>query len=234
MAGSDPRRTAPWLCAKNVTFACIGLMTAYVLFHNERFLIDASDPNWAHIRTFRWWLLVHGLAGAPALLLAPLQFSNRLRLRHVRLHHIVGYVYVAGVFVLAPLGAYIQWFEERLGETRSFSVFAAADAVLLVTTTSIALYFVLKRRITAHRQWMTRSYAVALVFFEGRLVLGVTGIEAMSSALQEAVLWICLVFAFLFADVANHWGDFRSARAAAERSRASVAPDAVRALREPA
>ena len=233
MAASDRRQASPVWCAKNIAFAGIALMTAYVLYHNERFLIDASDPEWAHIRTFRWWLLVHGLAGAPALLLAPLQFSNRLRQRYVGLHHVVGYIYVVGVFILGPLGGYIQWVNEAIGGPRSFTVLAVADAVLLVTTTGIALYFALKGKIAAHRQWMTRSYAVALVFFEGRLVMGLTGIDQMGPELQEAVIWSCLVFAFLFADIANHWGDLRAA-ATSQRSKARVVPEVVSALREPA
>jgi hypothetical protein len=235
MADSSRHRTAPWWRAKTLTFTGIALMTAYVLYHNERILIDASDPNWTHIRAIRWWLLVHGLVGAPALLLAPLQFSNRLRQRYVGFHHVVGYIYVVGVFVLGPLGAYIQWFQERSGGPRSFTILGGVDAALLLTTTGIALYFALKRKITPHRQWMTRSYAVALVFFEGRLVLVVTGLESMGSEMVQAVIWTCLVFAFLFADIANHWSDFGSARVPAKRPAAArIAPDAVAALQESA
>ncbi len=65
----------------------MGLMLAYVLRHDEYFLIDKTDREWQHIQTFRWWLLPHGLAGACALLLGPMQFSERLRKRFTRLHH---------------------------------------------------------------------------------------------------------------------------------------------------
>jgi uncharacterized membrane protein len=52
-------------------------------------------------------LLPHGIAGACALLLGPFQFSNRLRLRFRKFHRVLGRIYVAGVFVAAPLGVYI-------------------------------------------------------------------------------------------------------------------------------
>ena len=39
-------------------------MVAYVLRHNEHFLIDPKDPVWQHYQLFKWWLLPHGLAGA--------------------------------------------------------------------------------------------------------------------------------------------------------------------------
>lgn len=63
-----------WLRPKYVLGLFIGLMLAYVIVHNEAFLINAQDPEWQHIHPFRWWLLPHGLAGACALLLAPMQF----------------------------------------------------------------------------------------------------------------------------------------------------------------
>src|SRR5215472_18706001 len=94
-------------------FALIALMMMYVLFHNERFLIDRSNPVWNHYHPFRWWLLPHGLAGACALLLGPMQFSDRLRQRYMRLHRVVGRLYVGGVAVAGPLGLYIQYFQER-------------------------------------------------------------------------------------------------------------------------
>ena len=93
--------------AKYVVFGGVAVMMTYVLYHNERFLIEPADPNWQHIETFKWWLLPHGLFGAATLLLAPMQFSERLRRRFTKLHRIMGRVYVIGVFGLAPLGAYI-------------------------------------------------------------------------------------------------------------------------------
>src|ERR1700729_2767207 len=166
VAVSVSRPRASWFRSKNLLFACIAVMMAYVLRHNERFVIDRSDAFWGHMQTFKWWLLPHGLAGACALLLAPLQFSDRLRQRFTKMHRIIGRIYIAGVFVLAPLGVYIQYLEERMGGTRSFTIATLVDAVLLTSAAALALYFIRNRKIQQHRQWMTRSYAVALVFFE--------------------------------------------------------------------
>ena len=51
---------------KYVLFAFVALMMAYVLRHNESFLIHPADPAWQHYHPFRWWLLPHGIAGACA------------------------------------------------------------------------------------------------------------------------------------------------------------------------
>jgi uncharacterized membrane protein YraQ (UPF0718 family) len=110
-----------WMRPKYLLLALIGLMVAYVLGHNECFLIDSRDPEWPHIQSFTWWLLPHGLTAACALFLGPMQFSDRLRQRFTKLHRVVGRFYVAGVFIAALLGFYIQYFEERIGGTQSSS-----------------------------------------------------------------------------------------------------------------
>ena len=190
------------LNAKSLVFAVIVLMMAYVAQHNESFLFDRSDPEWPHIEPFKWWLLIHGLAGACALVLAPFQFSDWLRQRYAKVHRRIGWTYVSGVFLLAPLGVYIQYLEERTGAPRSFTIATAVDAVLLTTTTAIALYFILTRKIQQHRQWMTRSYAVALVFFEVRLISGVLGLDNAGDAVIETIIWICIAAAIPVADIA--------------------------------
>jgi len=201
----------PRLRAKYLLFAAIGLMLAYVIPHDESFLAHPKDPTWQHYEPFKWWLLPHGIAGGCALLLGPMQFSDRLRRRFSTLHRVAGRIYVAGVFVAAPLGFYIQYFEERLGEPRSFSIAAGVDAALWMATTGIALFFIFRGRVQEHRQWMTRSFAVALVFLEGRVIGGVTGWETLDIHVTETIVWCCLAFSILSADLALQWQARRGA-----------------------
>jgi uncharacterized membrane protein YozB (DUF420 family) len=208
--------------SKYLLFGFIALMIAYVLRHNEHFLIDAKDPVWHHYQPFKWWLLPHGLAGACALLLGPMQFSDRLRQRFAKLHRVVGRFYIAGVFVAGPLGFYIQRFQERSGEPRSFSVAAAVDATLWMLTTGIALGFILKGKVQQHRQWMTRSFAIALVFLEVRVILGVSGWEALGTAVAETVVWVCLAFAILLADVVLQWQELQRTRSVLTKAQAAA------------
>lgn len=197
--------------AKHVVFSAITLASLYVLWHNERFLIDGNHPAWQRYESFKWWLLPHGVFGAIVLLFAPLQFSNRLRARFTRAHRVMGRLYVLGALALAPMGAYIQYFQERMGAPRSFTILAIVDAALLMGTTMMALLFAIRRKIALHRQWATRSYAVALVFIAGRFFLGTTGAETLGVEIVQAVIWACLVAAVPLADVSLHWYDIRAA-----------------------
>jgi len=217
------RRTS-WFRGKYLLFAAIGLMLAYVIPHDEGFLVYPEDPVWQHYEPFKWWLLPHGIAGACALLLGPMQFSDRLRQRFRRVHRVVGRIYVAGVFAAAPLGFYIQYFQERMGVPRSFTIAAATDAALWMVTTGIAMVFILKGKVQEHRQWMTRSFAIALVFLEVRVIGGVGGFENLDIHANETIVWFCLAFSILAADLVLQWqkptrsrGAFQSDQAASHR-----------------
>ena len=205
---------------KYVVFAFVGLMIAYVFYHNESFLIHPNHPVWQHYHPFRWWLLPHGIAGACAILLGPLQFSDRLRARFTKLHRVIGRIYIAGALVLAPLGAYIQYFQERDGGPRSFTIAAGVDAFLLMTTTAIALGFILKGKVQQHRQWMTRSFAVALVFLEVRVIAGVTGWERLGTPAIETIVWTCLAFSLLIGDIVVQMQESMRTRPLPARTRA--------------
>src|ERR1043166_8677244 len=196
--------------AKYAVFTVIALASAYVMYHNERFLVDSSHPAWQHYEPFKWWLLPHGIFGAIVLLFAPLQFSERLRQRFTKAHRVMGRLYVIGAMGLAPLGAYIQYYQERMGAPRSFTVLGIVDATMLMGATSLAFLFAFRRKIALHRQWATRSYAIALVFIGGRFVMGITGWETLGVEIVQAIIWSCLALAVPLADVSLHWKEIRA------------------------
>jgi len=210
--------------AKYVVFSAIALMSLYVMYHNERFLIDSSHPAWQHYAPFKWWLLPHGIFGAIVLLFAPLQFSERLRQRFTKTHRVMGRLYVAGALLLAPLGAYIQYYQERMGAPRSFTILGIVDASMLMGATALAFLFAFKRKIALHRQWATRSYAIALVFIGARFVMGVTGWEALGVEIVQAVIWSCLALSVVFADISIHWKEIRTALSRREKSNVTSKP----------
>jgi hypothetical protein len=202
------------LKAKHVTFTLIALASLYVLYHNERFLIDSEHPAWQRFESFNWWLLPHGIFGTIVLVFAPFQFSERIRQRFIKAHRVMGRFYVVGALALAPMGAYIQYYQERMGAPRSFTVLGIVDAAMLMGTTLLAGWFAYKRKIAVHRQWATRSYAVALVFIAGRFVMGITGWEQLGIEIVQAIIWSCLALAVPLADVSLNWRELRSAASA--------------------
>ena len=199
------------LNAKKVTFIVIALASLYVMYHNERFLIDSEHPAWQRYEAFKWWLLPHGIFGAIVLLFAPFQFSERMRQRFTRAHRVMGRFYVVGALALAPMGAYIQYYQERMGGPRSFTILGIVDATMLMSATLLAFLFAVRRKIALHRQWATRSYAIALVFIAARFVMGITGWEQLGVEIVQAIIWSCLALSMVFADISIHWREIRAA-----------------------
>lgn len=70
--------------------------------------------------------------------------------------------------------------------------------------------FAPRGKIQLHRQWMTRSYAVAIVFLEVRVTSGLGGRDENYAA-TETIIWTCLGLALLFADIVIQWQDIRPA-----------------------
>ena len=119
-----------------------------------------------------------------------------------------------------------------MGFPRSFTVLAVVDAVMLMGTTAIAFVFAYKRKIALHRQWVTRSYAVALVFIEGRFVLGITGWEQSGIEIAQAIIWACLALSIPLADVANNWVEMRAALTAPIPLRVPAKPNLTESVLE--
>lgn len=55
----------------------------------------------------------------------------------------------------------------------------------------LGLILALRGKIPQHSQWMTRSYAVAIVFLETRVVAGLGGwqVNPANSAIIETIIW---------------------------------------------
>jgi hypothetical protein len=82
-----------------------------------------------------------------------------------------------------------------------------------MSTALIGIMFAMRGKIQLHRQWMTRSYACAIIFLEVRVISGLEGWDGNFVAL-ETVIWVCIGMALLFADFMIQWPDIRPARRA--------------------
>lgn len=99
----------------------------------------------------------------------------------------------------------------------------SGSAILLMITTGIAFYFFRQGKVQQYLQWMTRSFAVALVFVEVRVVAGTTEWENLGSRVTEIIVWSCVAFSLLFADVVLQIQEQRRSRPAAIKARTAVA-----------
>lgn len=193
---------------KYVLFQVIGLMMLIVIYR-DRVLLNPQDPVWDHYSTFKWLLLPHGIAAALALFLGPLQFSDRFRRRFLHWHRLLGRIYVCGVAVGVPFGVWVEYikYTHTLAPLRLL-IASSGIGALFVFTTGLGFFKAKRRDIQAHRRWMTRSYAVALVFLEVRCVEQIPWLRRLTdrpSALLETHFisdaWMYIAFSLLVAEL---------------------------------
>ena len=129
------------------------LVTDYHMYHPYRLQVIAD----------RHLLIPHTLSGLIALLAGPLQFSSRLRQRHLKFHRVLGRIYVVSVFIGAFTGIALAAGRPGLPGT-------SMQAAAWIVCTTAAVISARNRQIAQHRQWMIRSYAVTFTFVSSRVL----------------------------------------------------------------
>ena len=112
--------------------------------------------------------LLHVIPGGLFLLLAPLQFSERVRRGHVRLHRWSGRSLLPLAFVSAASGLYFGLLMPY-GGTGEAAAIALFGGIFLVAV-SRAFLAIRRRQMARHREWMIRAFAVAIGTSTVRLV----------------------------------------------------------------
>jgi len=112
-------------------------------------------------------LVVHIFAAAVALVLGPLQFMSGVRARR-RVHRTIGRVYLlAGVLPAAVAAIPVAVWSGRL----ITQVGLITAAVLWLITGGLAYRAARRHDVTAHRDWMTRNYALTFLAVTSRVLV---------------------------------------------------------------
>jgi uncharacterized membrane protein len=208
---------------KHVLLGSFAIMALFVLWNNERFLLDPQSPSWSHYHPIRWHLVPHGIGGTFALALGATQFSSRLRRRHIRIHRFCGKLYIIGTFVLAPVAIAMAfkispWF---------MIPFTTVQSLTLMAFTAAAYLSIRSGNVAQHREWMVRSYAVVLIFLEGRVLMAIPAIGRRGMDSVVLVNWACLVVSLVAAEFILRWRTlFPVHRPEVGKARAAVADSA--------
>jgi hypothetical protein len=190
--------------AKHVLFFVLGLMTLFVLYHNERWFIHQRSLDelitWKFFHPVFGKLMVHAVGGATALFLGALQFSARLRQHRPAIHRLCGRCYIAGVFIAAPMAAYLSFTHG----IRALVTETAVQSSVWALTTLMALQAARKQHFVVHQQWATRSYAVTLIFVVNRIILALPG-SPTTDVGAERLAWTLVVCALLVPQLIINW-----------------------------
>jgi len=169
--------------------------------------------------------LLHVLPGALFLTLGPLQFSRRIRARHLPFHRWSGRVLVVAAIVSAIASLYFGVLHPfaGLGEVSSIATFGA----LIVF--SVVRGFVAIRRgdVARHREWMIRAFAIGIGISTIRVVGAIVQLVARTTPAETVTISFWAGWTLTLA-VAETWIRLTSTSA---RTYSSAAHDIGSALR---
>ena len=201
---------------KHVLFAAMAAMLLFVLWNNEAFLLNPADPHWQHLAPAGWRFPPHGLLGAIALVTGASQFSSRLRRNRPR-HRLIGHIYVIAIIGTCCFAMWMATFISPWFLT----LFTWTQGIALILCTGIGWTMARRRRFEWHRAWMMRSYAIALIFIEGRVLMAIPWFGARGLDAVVAVNWFLLVASLLAVEFWLQWEKLKlPAKEPVARSRA--------------
>src|SRR6202453_3291070 len=194
---------------KTVLWISLGLTALFVFITSEVLLYTGYPMYHAYrlqVIADRGLLIPHTLAGIFALLIGPINFSSRIRERHLKLHRTLGLVYVASVFVGSFTGIALAAGRPGLPGT-------SMQATAWMVCTTAAFLAARNRQIVAHRQWMARSYAVTFTFVSSRVLNLVPAYWSHLGDVLSAVGVIAFTLAsLLIVDIGLNWHELTTRR----------------------
>lgn len=202
-----PRTTAnfaPKLIATGVVLAVVAFFLAryvfrYYLHYNPAAFTDPIRGA-ANYWVMRGWLLMHMTGGMLAIVTGPFQFWTGFRTRYARVHRFMGYCFLTGVGI-GVIGAVRMAINTTFGWASAVWLLALATAWF--TTTSMAFYAILKRKIAVHKEWMVRAYVVTFAFVTFRILNDFPPLSHVQPANDRAIMigWACWSIPLLFTEV---------------------------------
>lgn len=167
MANTARLPPKPW---KWVLWTVLAGLSAWYLFDNViyAFVRDRSDETFFG-RTV--WRFSHLFAAVPLLLIAPLQFSRRVRMRWPFWHRRAGQVYLVGALIGSLLAVYLGITIKYEGSRIPLALFG-----IVWFAFSVAAWVCARRRdFVAHERFMIRGYALAMAFVWVRVMYDLQG-----------------------------------------------------------
>jgi len=195
---------------KTFVWIFLGLTTLFVFITSEVLLVTDYPMYHAYrlqVIADRGLLIPHTLAGTFALLAGPLQFSSRFRSRHLKLHRVLGRIYVISVFIGAATGIALAFGRPGFPGT-------CGQAAAWVVCTTAAFVTARNRHIIQHRQWMIRSYAVTFTFISIRVLnLWPRYWSHLGDTLSAVGVIAFTLISLLIVDIGLNWRELTTRRA---------------------
>ena len=188
-----------------LALAGAALITGYFMAVRIHFLTDFSEASYSpYFWAKRYGLVVHIWAGLIAIICGFAQVWLGITRQTGVLHRRLGWVYVATVGVSAATA--IQMATVVPGHF-AYASGLFMNAVVWAAATAMGLWAWRCGRTALHREWMMRSYVLALAFTAARIMLPVLRLfvevpkDSLADDIQATVAWACWVIPLILFDI---------------------------------
>lgn len=157
--------------------------------------------DYVHLLHYQIAFFIHVFSAILVLLAGYTQFSNQLRNNFPKLHRWFGWVYMIVTLLFAgPTGFIIGIYAN--GGTSSRIAFCLL-AFLWMLFTAIALFKIIKKQVSSHRDWMIRSFALALsaITLRAWKYLFVTLFHPKPMDVYQVVAWLGWTLNLVIAEI---------------------------------
>lgn len=209
----NPQAPTPLKSSKPASYLKTGfvaLLAAYVAMVTYQEVLPyfiLEKESYGRFWDFRFALAFHIACGLVAMVIGPFQFSKAFRSKYLRIHRLLGRLYLLAILVGALSATQLAWtsgYRVSFGWAFGLQVLALA----WIVTAGMAFWKVKNGHILQHKEWMIRSYVVTLGFFFFRIINNAAFAKAIMPEFKErgvTIIWLCWAVPLLATEVVLSW-----------------------------
>jgi hypothetical protein len=163
----------------------------WTFMHGSDHFLELTPEALGKYYNFKWILIAHITAGGGALVLGIIQFWKKLRSYSWKLHRMIGFLYLLAILI-GSFCAIILAFTTAYKFNTPYAISLQVWAIVWISSTVLAYYFIIKKRFVLHQEWMTRSYIVTLAFVITGLIYKTTFFKKLGN-FEDTAPWLYLL-----------------------------------------
>lgn len=192
---------SPMPLLKSLGFAVVAAFALALGIYSLRYALP-HIPHSAPLPSFvihRTALIFHATFASIALLTGPWQFIPSLRRKHLGLHRWTGRIYLSAIAV-----AYVFSLPVALAANGGIisTLGFLSLGIVWIFTSGMGLRAILQKRVAAHQDWMTRSYAITWGAVTLRLYIALAAILHLPTIPSyRAISWLSWITTLVAAEI---------------------------------
>lgn len=164
-------------------YIIIGLVAIYYLVTRAfPYLIISEDVYGSYFFSRAVWIFPHVVGGILATLIGPFQFIPRIRNNCIRIHKLLGRIFLLSVMIAGLLSFYLT---VTSNFNLPFRLGLGCLGFVWLSSAIMAYVSIRNKKVELHKEWMVRCYVITFSFTTFRLFLDL--FNAVGIGTQEEI-----------------------------------------------